>query len=189
MWANWKARTCVDDWDSRRRGCQLCWRNDVEIWWEWNQITGFLYVQWITYVSFCAGVFGNLRYTITQRTGIHVFLNIRNIPYFSTVVTLCCHTSQDLSYMLNQHHPTSLWTHLGHSSRVFVSQIFKKTFWASQRIWVLDSWILLNLEPWGCPKETLSRDFWENLCRATQQMSLMYGAQIDGSRTHPNARK
>lgn len=93
----------------------------------------------------CAGELGNLRYTITQRTGIHVFLNIRNIPYFSTVVTLCCHTSQDLSYMLSQHHPTSFWTHLGHSSRVFVCITnFLETFlFASQRIWVLmvlDSW-------------------------------------------------
>lgn len=76
----------------------------------------------------CAGELRNLRYTITQRTGIHGFLNIGNIPYFSTVVTLCCHTSQDLSYMLSQHHPTSLWTHLGHSSRVFVSHIFLKHF-------------------------------------------------------------
>lgn len=87
-------------------------------------------VQWINMnklclYELCAGELGNLRYTITQRTGIHVFLNIRNIPYFSTVVTLCCHTSQDLSYMLSQHHPTSLWSHLGHSSRVFVCNYHK----------------------------------------------------------------
>ena len=116
----------------------------------------------------------------------HVFLNIRSIPYFSTAP---CHSLLPYKSRLELHAeptvPKSLWTHLDIVRECWLHNLswnilsLKKGF----GYWTFGQCKKTHryLEPWGCPKETLLRDFWENLCRATQQMSLMYGAQIDGS--------
>ena len=136
----------------------------------------------------CAGELGNPKYTIT----------IHNPKNWNPCL------SQYSEYSLLQHRGHSL---LPYKSRLelHAEPTVQKSLWTHLDIvrecWPHDlSWNILSLkkgfgywtfgqckkthrylEPWGCPKETLSRDFWENLCRATQQMSLMYGAQMDGS--------